>query len=149
MLNSFDNSESGVIPFHATFGSADATYFQLPNAREKEGDNELTITQSYVQLLDTNLKALQDISKKHQEQIKLERQTNSSEETQNTYQPGDLVLFQHDPNVPLPSKLSPKYVGPYIVLQQIKNDVNCRHVILGHVKQISCIQIKTVLWLYG
>ena len=57
MLNSFDNSESGVIPFHATFGSADATYFQLPNAREKEGDDELTITQSYVKLLDTNLKA--------------------------------------------------------------------------------------------
>ena len=142
MLNSFDNSESGVIPFHATFGSADATYFQLPNAREKEGDNELTITQSYVQLLDTTLKALQDISKKHQEQIKLERQTNSSEETQNTYQPGDLVLFQHDPNVPLPSKLSPKYVGPYIVLQQIKNDVNCRHVILGHVKQFHVSRLK-------
>ena len=142
MLNSFDNSESGVIPFHATFGSADATYFQLPNAREKEGDDELTITQSYVKLLDTNLKALQDISKKHQEQIKSERQMNSSVDTQNTYQPGDLVLFQHDPNAPLPSKLSPKYVGPYIVLQQIKNDVDCRHVILGHVKQFHVSRLK-------
>jgi hypothetical protein len=58
------------------------------------------------------------------------------------YQPGDLVLFQHDPNFPLPTKLSPKYIGPYIVLQQIKNDVDCRHIILGHVKTFHVSRLK-------
>ena len=142
LLNSFDNSESGVVPFHAHFGSADATYFKLPSPNEGEEDGRLPITQAYIKLLDDNLRLLQDISKKHQDSIASERKLNSSIEKQNMYQPGDLVLFQHDPNFPLPTKLSPKYIGPYIVLQQVKNDVNCRHIILGHVKQFHVSRLK-------
>ena len=142
LLNSFDNSESGVIPFHAHFGNADATYFKLPERGESEEDDKKPTTQAYVKLLDDNLKSLQDISKKHQQAITSERTANSSPEKQNLYQPGDLVLFEYDKNFPLPTKLSPKYIGPYIVLQQIKNDVDCRHIILGHVKQFHVSRLK-------
>jgi hypothetical protein len=141
LLNSFDNSEAGVIPFHAHFGSADATYFKLPAlVAGKESDSMLT--SHYVKLLDENLKLLHDISKDHQAVIAKERQATSSPEYQNIYQPGDFVLWQRDPNSPLPTKLSPKFVGPYLVLSQTKNDVSCRHVILGHVKVFHVSRLK-------
>ena len=38
-----------------------------------------------------------------------------SPDTQNQYQLGDLVLFQLNPDEPLPTKLTPKFVGPYEV----------------------------------
>jgi hypothetical protein len=58
LLNSFDNSETGVIPFAATFGSTSTTYFNLPALRD--GENELgpPPTAAYVKLLDQNLQLL-------------------------------------------------------------------------------------------
>jgi hypothetical protein len=141
MLNSFDNSETGVIPFHAHFGSADATYFQLPPLVDGKEKNSM-LTQHYVKLLDDNLRLLHDISKDHQAAIAKERQINSSPEYQNIYQPGDFVLWQRDTNMPLPTKLSPKFIGPYEVISQTKNDVSCRHVILGHVKVFHVSRLK-------
>ena len=47
--------------------------------------------------------------------------------TQNTYQPGDFVLLRHDPLKPKPAKLLPPWKGPYVVLSQDKNDVECKH----------------------
>lgn len=139
ILNSQVNSESGVVPFHAHFGSHDATYFKLP--AEEEGDRML-LTQQYIKLLDDNLNLLHEISKKHQESIAAKRQKDSSVELQNVFQTGDLILWQHDPDNPLPSKLSPKFVGPYEVIEQKKNDVHCRHVILGHVKVFHVSRVK-------
>lgn len=141
MLNSFDNSETGVVPFHAHFGSADATYFQLPPLVDGKEKDSMP-TQHYVKLLDENLRLLHDISKDHQAAIAKERQINSSPELQNIYQPGDFVLWQRDVNMPLPTKLSPKFVGPYEVISQVKNDVSCRHVILGHVKVFHVSRLK-------
>ena len=143
MLNSFDNSETGVIPFQAHFGSADATYFQLPALKSKdEGENDLLLTQQYMILLDKNLKTLHEISKKHQDTIAADRKKHSSPNYQNTYQPGDLVLWQRDPNIPLPTKLSPKFVGPYEVISQNRNDVTCRHIVLGHTKVFHVSRLK-------
>jgi hypothetical protein len=142
MLNSFDNSETGVIPFQAHFGSEDATYFNLPALKDGEEEDSLLLTQQYLQLLDKNLKTLYIISKKHQDQIAAERKKHSSLELQNTYQPGDFVLWQRDPNIPLPTKLSPKFVGPYEVISQSRNDVTCRHVGLGHIKVFHVSRLK-------
>jgi len=50
---------------------------------------------------------------------------------QNLYQPGDLVLFQYPRDKPLPHKLGAPYSGPYEVLSQYKNDVSCKHIVLG------------------
>jgi len=142
MLNTFDNSETGVVPFHAHFGTADATYFQLPAIKEGEEEDSLLLTQQYLINLDKNLKTLYEISKKHQDRIASERKKYSSPELQNTFQPGDRVLWQRDPNIPLPSKLSPKFVGPYEVISQDRNDVTCRHLILGHIKVFHVSRLK-------
>ena len=71
-----------------------------------------------------------------------ERVKNTSEESQNKYQPGDFVLFQCDPAVPRPSKLASPYTGPYEVIQQLTNDVECRHVVMGNIKVLHVTRQK-------
>jgi len=51
-------------------------------------------------------------------------------------------LFQRNPNNFLPSKLTPKFVGPYQVIKQYKNDITCRHVIMGDVKVLHVSRVK-------
>ena len=44
----------------------------------------------------------------------------------------DLVLLDvlEGPKDRLPTKLSPPFLGPYQVIEQVVNDVHCRHVVL-------------------
>jgi hypothetical protein len=97
---------------------------------------------AYMRLLNANLKALVDISKRHQADLVLERTSETPFATQNRYQEGDLVLFQLATHEPLPTKLTPKFLGPYAVISHTKNDVTCKHVILGHVKTFHVTRLK-------
>ena len=138
IINSNQNSETGIVPFHAHFGSADATYFRMPEA----GDS-MQRAHAYIQLLDNNLRVLLDISKRHQTEIVARRAAKSvTSDKQNKFQPGDLVLFQLNPDNPLPTKLTPKFQGPYEVIEQHKNDVRCRHIILGDVREFHVTRLK-------
>jgi hypothetical protein len=122
ILNSQVSHETGIVPFHAHFGSDDATYFRLPDALAAA-----ETTQTFVKLLDENLRTLWDISKQFQHSLKLKRAAGQDLDKQNKYQPGDLVLFQRDLQAPAPSKLALRYMGPYEVISHVKNDVTCRH----------------------
>jgi len=137
IINSQENSETGVVPFHAHFGSAEATYFRMP----ERGDS-VHSAHAYIRLLDDNLKLLNDISKRHQEKIVQKRTAATPLDKQNKYQPGDLVLFQRNPDEHLPTKLTPKFVGPYEVIEQTKNDVRCRHIIMGNVQEFHVTRLK-------
>ena len=48
--------------------------------------------------------------------------SNPLEEQQNLYQPGDFVLLKRVSAVAGPSKLSSPFLGPYEVIQHVKND---------------------------
>jgi hypothetical protein len=137
IINSHESSETGVIPFHAHFGSADSTYFRMPG--EEDGPRR---AHAYIQLLDENLRLLTDISRRFQADLVAKRTAKTPEATQNMYQPGDLVLWQHNPAAHLPTKLTPKFAGPYAVIEQIKNDVKCKHIILGNVKVFHVTRLK-------
>ena len=137
ILNSSVSSETGVIPFHAHFGNPKATYFKIPDAL---GDIEKT--HEYVRLLQVNLRLLTDLSKQYQDELVKERTKNSSSETQNHYSAGDFVLFQLNPSDPLPNKLHPKYLGPFEVINQHKNDVECRNLIYGTVGTYHVERLK-------
>ena len=143
MINSATHSETGYSPFEATFGSADTKYFILPPPGEEGGSSALPLNQ-YVLTLNENLHLLQELSLKHQARLVEERKAASdvSPTSQNRFAAGDLVLFRLDPLRPLPTKLSPKYIGPYEVLNQESNDVTCRHVNLGHVKVFHVEKLK-------
>jgi len=128
-INDGINSETGVRPLDAMFGSADSPYFWLPDSVDPA-----TITSAWVRGLDEDLRHIRAKSLEFQRKLIAERTEDTPEELQNCYQPGDFVLFQRDPNVPRPTKLSSPYTGPFEVIQQRKNDVECRHLVMGNIR---------------
>ena len=79
-----------------------------------------------------DLSVLNDIAKEHQTKLVAARV--DPEKVFNSFQQGDLVLFKHNIDKPLPSKLLTRYAGPYEVLKHVKNDVECRHLALKNIK---------------
>jgi phospholipid-translocating ATPase len=137
IINSHVSSETGIAPFEAHFGSEDATYFKIPpdlspNAKQSE----------FLRLLNLNLKTLYSASKRFQDEIVKTRTKNNNPTTQNIFQAGDYVLLQHDSSTPRSSKLSPAYMGPYVVISQQKNDVTARHMSSGIVKVLHVELLK-------
>jgi hypothetical protein len=137
ILNSSVSSETGVIPFHAHFGTKASTYHKMP-----EGLDPVATTHEYVRLLDVNLQLLTEISKRYQDELVVDRTSKSDPVLQNQYQAGDFVLFQLNPDNPLPNKLHPKYLGPFEVISQFKNDVECRNLIYGTVSKYHVERLK-------
>jgi hypothetical protein len=137
IINSTDSSESGIVPFHAHFGSQDATYAKLPLNMDPA-----ISTHDYLRLLDSNLTTLRNVSKQYQDNLIAERKAETPIEEQNMYQKGDFVLFAVDRSKPLPNKLYPIYLGPYEVIQQTKNDVEVRDLIRGNIKVFHVERLK-------
>jgi hypothetical protein len=126
-----------VRPFDAKFGSEDGPYLQLPDSLVPS-----EITNAWIRALDVDLRHIRSVSGQFQADLIMQRLSATPEETQNVFQPGDLVLFQLNPDNALPTKLSSPFLGPYRVLQQRKNDVECRHLVLGTIKWFHVTRIK-------
>jgi hypothetical protein len=141
ILNSQVSHETGVVPFHAHFGTEDATYFKLP-----EATSVAATTQEFVRNLDANLRALWAASQKHQTNVRSKRSGHDDPARQNQYQPGDLVLLQRNTSAPAPSKLSMRYMGPYEVISQLKNDVQCKHLC---VKTVHTFHVERLKMFFG
>jgi len=137
ILNSQLSTESGIVPFHAHFGTEDNTYFKMPDSL-----NVTETAHSFVKLLDADLKVLWEASQKHQNEVIAKRSRNNNLHEQNMYQLGDLVLFQQDKTKPLPNKLSMRYLGPYEVLSQHKNDVECKHLCMKTIHKFHVDRLK-------
>lgn len=137
ILNSEVNSETNMVPFHLHFGTDDYTYLKLP-----EATSATATAHAFVKLLDKDLRTLWEASKRHQSKIVAIRSKHDAPGKQNQFQPGDLVLFQLDPSKMLPSKLTMKYRGPYEVIEQYKNDVQCRHLCMKTVATIPVDRLK-------
>ena len=136
-LNSKLNSETGVVPFHAHFGTQAGTYFRMP-----EEGTDLQRVSAYIKLLDEDLKIVKAIMDKVTADIAKERTSLVPYDKQNKFQPQDLVLFQLNPDEHKPNKLDPRFIGPYEVIHHDKNDVTCKHVNLGHVKIFHSSRLK-------
>ena len=136
-LNDAISSETGVRPFDAKFGSEDGPYLRLPDSVIPS-----EITNAWVKALDQDLKHIRSVSAQFQAELIAERLAATPEETQNVFQPGDLVLFRLNPDNPLPTKLSSPFLGPYQVIQQRKNDVECKHLVMGTIKWFHVTRLK-------
>jgi len=119
------------------FGSADGPYFRLPDSVDPS-----SITSAWVRGLDEDLRHIRAKSSAFQKELIKERTQDTPEDTQNCYQPGDFVLFQRDPTVPRPTKLASPYTGPFEVIQQKKNDVECRHLVMGNIRVLHVTRLK-------
>jgi hypothetical protein len=123
VANAYSNWETGISPFQATFGTEANTYQQVPSTGDITG-----AVDSYVKLLDKDLQRIWAVAQEFNRKLQLTRTTAVTAEEQNRFQPGDFVLFQRDPTRMLPDKLTLKYTGPYEVLQQVNNNVECKHI---------------------
>ena len=92
-INDAVNSETGVRPLDAKFGSEDGPYLALP-----ETSLPSEATHAWVLALDENLRLIRSISSNFQAKLIAERLAITPLDSQNVYQPGDLVLFQLNPN---------------------------------------------------
>eukprot|EP01042_Synura_sphagnicola_P005257 gene5257-biopygen5596 len=143
ILNTTDSSESGVVPMHAHFGTLYAEHLTLPDANEKgKKVRDLSKLDSYVRQLDEQLQLLQDISRAFHQQLVAER-TAANETIHHTFQAGDFVLFWMNPDGQhLPTKLSPRFAGPFKVISQYKNDVQAQHLSSGEAKTLHVSRLK-------
>lgn len=127
IINDSVSSESGIKPYHATFGDQAATYLTMPpNLPEPERAHE------YVRRLNDNLQLLKQISDDHQRAIQVERlKVNEQPERLNRYQPGDYIIEVHNPGKWRDNKLHPRYNGPYEVVEHVKNDIRVKDLLTG------------------
>ena len=63
-------------------------------------------------------------------------------ELQNHYQEGAFVLYDKYLGGFRPSKLTPKYEGPYVVLSRHKADYDCKHVAMGNIVTLHMDRLK-------
>ena len=117
------NSElGGLTPAELKFGTLDFQHFRMPQQLvpgHHYGD--------FVKQLDKNLSTVRSISSAHQLSLREKRQKDTT--IRNTFQQNDLILWnprEHE-NSFRSSKLAPKLLGPYIVQDQLGNDITCRH----------------------
>ena len=133
-LNSFDNSEVGVIPFEATFGSEALTHMVLPTIENATTD--------FVRKLNEDLKLIQDRSIEYQQAL-VKSKTALNPDKRNTFQPGDYVLFDHLHDGSLREfKLKHRYLGPFRVISHTENDVQCRHLVEDTVSIFDVLNLK-------
>lgn len=134
LMNSFDDSEAGVSPYSLTFGSEVARYLNFPIGKLDAS------APAFLKKLDGDIKQLTQLAAEYQSKLVAERV--DLQKKYNSFQRGDLVLYKHPTDKPLPSKLQTRYAGPYEVLKQYKNDVECRHLAMGNIKTFYLGDLK-------
>ena len=116
ILNSEVSSETDATPFALTFGTVAAEQGMIQPMDLTEAQHP------YLQKLNNNLRELQDISRKYQDQLNEERLGKGpTADTQNQFQAGDLVLFDTGEK-PHP-KMATRFAGPFQVIKQNTNKV--------------------------
>jgi hypothetical protein len=115
LMNTFDIEETGYSPYVITFGSESKPYFKAPSG----GD-----VRAYVAALNNDLAIIRSLVREHQHLLKPDEPG-----PHNIYQPGDYVLLHKTVEYSPRSKLHPKYLGPYRVIRQTKNDVEVEHLV--------------------
>ena len=67
---------------------------------------------------------------------------NSARHQLSRHQPGDFVLFQRDKGIQRANDLSPDFTGPFEVVSQYKNDIQCHNLVYWHIKLMHVGRLK-------
>jgi len=124
ILNSSPLSErGGYTAYQLTYGTKDQSYYVLRKVADGSTNWPMLVKE-----LDNNLKEVREASLKYQKKL-IEERTQSNNLPANLYQPGDFISrLTTGMRV---SKLTPRYRGPYEVVRQVKNDIECKHLAGG------------------
>ena len=136
-INAHINSEHGVSPVEATFGSLDSEYF---TKFENYPIKETALNNEYVSELDRVVKAVRRGIEKHHTKIIEERTAKNKLVPRNYWQKGDLVFVDNNSR---DNKIQAPKLGPYEVIKQTGNDVFVRDILTNetrtpyHVSRVS------------
>ena len=137
-LNSRRMRETGgYTPFQLKYGTQDAERFKLPKDILPEDKAASVLKQ-----LDEDLKTIRAASLKLQQEVAKERAAEDGEPQQ--YEKGDLILWnpKEHPGAMRSEKLAPHWFGPYKVIQQVKNDIMCEHVVMHTIWNLHTSRCK-------
>jgi len=144
VINDGVNSETGVWPLDAMFGSADGPYFRLPDSV-----NPSSITSTWVRGLDEDLRHIGAKSSSFQQELVKERTLDTPEECnrrpRTVISLGILCRFNGISTVPRPTKLTSPCTGPFEVIQPKKNDDECRHLVMGGIRVLHVTRLKLIV----
>ena len=89
-----------------------------------------------------HLSVIREVSQKFQNEIVKKRQEENT--LVPTYLPGDFILWNslENPCDHLDEKLATPWKGPYEVVKQIKNDIECTHIVLGEDAVLHVSRVK-------
>ena len=130
-------TETGVRRFDAMFGSEAGTYMKIP---ERLAESERS--DAFLHVLDEDLVRLKLITQQTHATILAQRRNHVTPESANVYLPGELVLYQRDPDVFLPNKMTMPFEGPFEVLEQTRNRVKIRHLATHEIKDVPMVRLK-------
>jgi hypothetical protein len=139
-LNDRKHTEAPYSAFELMFGTEVAKYFRLPEALDSE-----SVTNAWLKELNDNLKIIRDITRSFQAELIAERKAdNSAPAKQNQFQSGDLVLYDslYDSSKRRSEKLQSRFKGPYLVKQQILDEVEAQHICMGYHKRLLVERVK-------
>ncbi len=137
IVNTVPLSErGGYSAYQLTYGTADQLYYVFKEA-VRNGDNPNW--SDLVAQLDNNIKVVREASRKYQQDLINERSLKAGE-AHNIFQAGDFITLITEGM--RKTKLTPKFRGPYEVISQIKNDVECRHMSLGVVEVLDVEKVQ-------
>ena len=134
VLNSAFNSETGACPFELSFGTEAVLYNELLVNGDSKPSHLL------LKRLNDNLKIIRDQSAKYQQDLVNVREIHQDVSKQNKYQAGDFVMYDKGPKAH--PKLSARYKGPHVVINQYKNDVQCKNLITGGILTYSVSDLE-------
>ena len=125
VVTSPNDELGGLSPAELKFGTIGSKHFNMPTALLPGHHYS-----EFVSTLDANLALIKSITNKFQEELRAKRQKRNYLQGKNTYQHGDLILWnpKEHPHSLRSSKLAPKLLGPYKVISHVQNKISCTHV---------------------
>jgi hypothetical protein len=133
--NAMPHSETGFSAFELKFGTLDKPYMILPDDALLHVD-----APDILHKLNDDIKNVRDISSQWQQNLVSKR--DNSVHTLNKYQPGDFVLFEFSVDNVRVNKLDAKFLGPFLVISHVRNDVSVRNLVTDVVSTFHCNRVK-------
>ena len=123
ILTTPNDELGGLTPMELKFGTTAFQNFTLPTLLPA-GTNY----HPFLQSLNDHLAAIREVTSDFQSDLRSWKKRHNSH--LNIFQPGDLILWnpKETPTSLRSCKLQPKFLGPYTVIRQTRNDVKCKHV---------------------
>ena len=132
-MNSYDTSESGRSPYDLTFGTVTNRRFDFA-----KGSLDSEQINKYVKMLNDSLKTLSATAARYQADL-VQKHT-AVNQLQNVYQKGDLVFGSNQTQTAQPAPYLPSSLE---VLEQVKNDVQVRHIAMHTISTlfVGCLKV--------